>query len=122
MIFIKNKVRFVTKNINKEFEKKYYVEYMKIVKKRIKLIENDIELLPKTKWVSKLSYEDWISFDKGELKYEKSTEKQLPTEKEVLQAIFDNVFIRGIDLTFYERNFSNKESGLYDILVKLFNK
>ena len=95
---------------------------MKIVKKRIKLIENDIELLPKTKWVSKLSYEDWISFDKGELKYEKSTEKQLPTEKEVLQAIFDNVFIRGIDLTFYERNFSNKESGLYDILVKLFNK
>ena len=50
------------------------------------------------------------------------SKEQLPTEREVLQAIFDNVFIRGVDLVDYERNFSNKESGLYDSIVKLFNK
>lgn len=54
---------------------------------------------------------------------EKSTEivdGTTPTEEQVLKTIFDCVFIRGIDLELYERNFSNEQSGLYDSLVKLF--
>jgi hypothetical protein len=43
-----------------------------------------------------------------------------PSEEEVLRTIFDCVFIRGIDLEDFRRNFSNEQSGLYDALVKLF--
>jgi len=46
----------------------------------------------------------------------------LPTEEQVLQTIFDCVSIRGIELKDYERNFTNEQSGLYDALVKLFNR
>ena len=45
----------------------------------------------------------------------------LPTEEQVLQTIFDSVFIRGIELENYKRNFTNEQSGLYDALVKLFS-
>ncbi len=44
-----------------------------------------------------------------------------PTEEQVLLTIFDCVFIRGIELEDYKRNFSNEQSGLYDALVKLFS-
>lgn len=44
----------------------------------------------------------------------------LPTEEQVLKTIFDCVFIRGIELEDYERNFTNEQSGLYDALVELF--
>lgn len=44
----------------------------------------------------------------------------LPTEEQVLKTIFECVYIRGIDLKDYEREFSNEQSGLYDALVKLF--
>lgn len=44
----------------------------------------------------------------------------LPTEDQVLNTIFDRVFIRGINLETYKRNFTNEQSGLYDALVKLF--
>ncbi len=50
------------------------------------------------------------------------TNNKVPTEEEVLSTIFDSVFIRGIDLNDYKRNFSNSESGLYDSLIKLFKK
>lgn len=50
------------------------------------------------------------------------TNNKVPTEEEVLSTIFDSVFIRGIDLKDYKRNFSNSESGLYDSLIKLFKK
>lgn len=43
-----------------------------------------------------------------------------PTEEEILNLIFDNVFIRGIDLSSYKGNFSNEESGLYTKLIALF--
>jgi hypothetical protein len=46
----------------------------------------------------------------------------LPTEEQVLNTIFDCVFIRGIELEDYRRNFSNQECKLYDRLVSLFNK
>lgn len=45
-----------------------------------------------------------------------------PTEEEVLNTIFKNVFIRGIDLEVYRKEFENERSGLYDALVKLFDK
>lgn len=44
----------------------------------------------------------------------------LPTEKQVLQTIFDCVDIRGIELDAYSRQFSNEYCGLYDAIVKLF--
>ena len=46
----------------------------------------------------------------------------LPSEDEIIQAIFDSVDIRGIDLENYRYKFTNKESGLYDRLVALFSK
>lgn len=49
-----------------------------------------------------------------------SKNSSLPTEKQVLQTIFDCVFIRGVDLEDYKYNFSNEQSGLYNALVKLF--
>jgi len=45
----------------------------------------------------------------------------IPTEEQVLQTIFNCVFIRGIELEEYKHQFSNKQSGLYDALIKLFN-
>jgi hypothetical protein len=45
----------------------------------------------------------------------------LPTEDQVLQTIFDCVFIRGIELQDYKKNFTNEQCGLYNALVKLFN-
>jgi hypothetical protein len=47
--------------------------------------------------------------------------KDVPTEEQVLQTIFDSVFIRGIELEDYKTNFSNEKSGLYDAIVKLFD-
>jgi hypothetical protein len=44
-----------------------------------------------------------------------------PTEEQVLKTIFDCVFIRGIELEDYKRNFTNEQSGLYNAIVKLFN-
>ena len=46
----------------------------------------------------------------------------LPSEDEIIQAIFDSVDIRGINLEDYRYKFTNKESGLYDRLVDLFSK
>jgi hypothetical protein len=45
-----------------------------------------------------------------------------PSEDEILDTIIDCVFIRGIELELYRRNFTNEQSGLYDALIKLFNK
>jgi len=46
--------------------------------------------------------------------------KHKPSEDEVLDTIIDSVFIRGIELELYRRNFTNEQSGLYDRLIKLF--
>lgn len=62
---------------------------------------------------------DVINDFDGELPKE-NTVNDLPTEEQVLKVIFDCVFIRGIDLEDYKRNFTNEQSGLYDALVKLF--
>lgn len=43
-----------------------------------------------------------------------------PTEEQVLKTIFDNVFIRGIQLEEYTPNF--KSNGLFEKLNKLFYK
>ena len=43
-----------------------------------------------------------------------------PTKKEVIDIIIENVFIRGIELEPFRRNF--EESGIYEELIKLFNK
>lgn len=43
-----------------------------------------------------------------------------PTKKEVIDIIIENVFIRGIELEPYRRNF--EESGIYEEFIKIFNK
>ena len=48
--------------------------------------------------------------------------KSKPSEDEILDTIIDSVFIRGVELEPYRRNFTNEQSGLYDRLIKLFNK
>lgn len=47
--------------------------------------------------------------------------KTIPSEDVILDTIIDSVFIRGIELEYYRRNFTNEQSGLYDRLLKLFN-
>lgn len=48
--------------------------------------------------------------------------KSKPSEDEILDIIIDAVFIRGVELEYYRRNFTNEQSGLYDRLIELFNK
>jgi len=48
--------------------------------------------------------------------------KSKPSEDEILDTIIDSVLIRGVELEPYRRNFTNEQSGLYDRLIKLFNK
>jgi hypothetical protein len=54
--------------MKKELTKKDYDNYMKVVNHNIKETELRIETFDKTKKVSQLSFEDWIKFQKGELK------------------------------------------------------
>jgi hypothetical protein len=51
---------------------------------------------------------------------EPKLKEKIPTEDEVLKTIYDNVFIRGIDLEDYDYNF--RQSDLYINLCKLFTK
>ena len=46
--------------------------------------------------------------------------KNMPSEEEVLNTIFDCVSIRGIDLKEYTYEFSDDHSGLYSALCELF--
>ncbi len=65
------------------------------------------------------AYVDAIVMIKEELR-KPAVGDSLPTEEQVLQTIFDCVFIRGIELEDYKQNFTNEQSGLYNALVKLF--
>lgn len=52
----------------KELTKKDYDNYMKVVDDYIKKAEIIINDLPKFKGIRKLSFEDWVKFQNGELK------------------------------------------------------
>ena len=55
--------------MNKEFTEKDYEAYMKTIDEYIKKAEIAINDLPKFKEVwSKLSFEDWVKWQKGEYK------------------------------------------------------
>jgi hypothetical protein len=45
-----------------------YKKYMKVVEDNIKETDRRIEMLPKSKKMIQLSYDDWVRFQKGELK------------------------------------------------------
>jgi hypothetical protein len=53
---------------DKEFTEKDYEVYMRTVDRYIKNAEIAINELPKLKEVSKLSFEDWVKWQKGEYK------------------------------------------------------
>lgn len=46
----------------------------------------------------------------------------LPTNEDIISTIIENVFIRGIDLEDYKKEFSEERSGLPSAIRKLFNK
>jgi len=52
----------------KNLTKNDYRKYMKVVNKFIKETERNMETLEAAKIMSKLSFEDWVLFQKGELK------------------------------------------------------
>lgn len=52
----------------KQYTKKDYDSYMKVVNRKIKETEGLLKTLDKTKKISKLSFEDWVKFQNGELK------------------------------------------------------
>ena len=54
--------------MKKELTKKDYDNYMIVVNQNIKETERRLERFDKTKRVSRLSYEDWVKFQNGELK------------------------------------------------------
>jgi len=54
--------------MNKEFTVKEYEAYMRAINELIKEAEIAINDLPKFKEVSKLSFEDWVKWQKGEYK------------------------------------------------------
>lgn len=43
-----------------------------------------------------------------------------PTDDQIIDAIIDNLFIRGIEMEFYRHEFSNQRSGIPDALRKVF--
>ena len=56
--------------MNKEFTEKDYKAFMRTVDRYIKRAEIVINDLPKFKEISKLSFENWVKFQKGEYKIE----------------------------------------------------
>ena len=52
----------------KELTKKYYLNYMAVVRKDILETERRLETFEKSKKISKLSFEEWIKYLNGELK------------------------------------------------------
>jgi hypothetical protein len=56
--------------MKKELTKKDYDNYMKVVNQNIKETECRLAILDKTIKVSKLSFEDWVKFMRGQSKIE----------------------------------------------------
>ena len=52
--------------MNKEFTEKDYKEYMRTVDRYIKNAEIMVNDLPKFREASKLSFENWVKWQKGE--------------------------------------------------------
>ncbi len=50
------------------------------------------------------------------------SESTLPTEKEIIDTILNCVDIRGIELEFYRREFTEERSGLITALHKLYSR
>ena len=55
-------------NMGKKLDIDSYKKYMKVVEDNIKETDRRIEMLPKSKKMIQLSYDDWVRFQKGELK------------------------------------------------------
>ena len=54
--------------MKKELNEKDYNNYMKVVSENIKETERRLETLEKSKRISQLSFDDWVRFQRGELK------------------------------------------------------
>ena len=52
----------------KTYTKEDYDSYMRMVSRNIKETEARMERLEKSKKISQLSFEDWVKYQKGELK------------------------------------------------------
>lgn len=57
---------------------------------------------------------------KNILNKKNNLEKKLPTEDEIIDTILNSVFIRGIDLETYRREFTDERSGLITNLNNLY--
>ena len=55
--------------MRRELSKKDYDNYMKVVNQNIKETESRLSRLDRDKKISQLSFEDWVKFQNGELKY-----------------------------------------------------
>jgi len=55
-------------NMKKSFTITDYENYMKVVNRRIKDIEDSLKTIDKHKKISNLSFEDWVKYQNGELK------------------------------------------------------
>ena len=54
--------------MKKELTKRDYENYMKVVNQKIQETERRLQTLEKSKFVSQLSFEDWVKFQNGDLK------------------------------------------------------
>ncbi len=54
--------------MNREFSKKDYDNYMRVVIQNIQETESRLSRLDIDKKISQLSFEDWVKFQNGELK------------------------------------------------------
>ena len=54
--------------MNREFSKKDYDNYMRVVIQKIQETESRLSRLDIDRKVSQLSFEDWVKFQNGELK------------------------------------------------------
>ena len=68
--FIKYYILKIISKMSRELTERSYKRYITTIKRVIIETEKKVESLNKNKWISELSYEDWVKFQNGELKYE----------------------------------------------------
>ena len=51
-----------------KFSKGSYESYMEVIKRSVDETKKRIVNLPKSEWVARLSYEQWVEYEKGNLK------------------------------------------------------
>ena len=101
--------------MKKNLNKGKYESYMEVVRRRIDYIKSGISELPKHEWVSKLTYEQWVSFQEGNLNlFDPLSIEDIRNSRE-----FNYYFAKGEFVKLDESVMNDKEKEKYSDLIGL---